>query len=104
MIFAVLFLIFSLVIFRYIKYLTYLRCLFVGMLLGLFFQWHLFATIIAGCIPVVLLPFSREKRKILFIFIGFAIAFLLQLVSFKFLKLEDVREHLDLIETKKCPG
>lgn len=85
MIFAVLFLIFALVVFLYINHLSYQQCLIAGILLGLFLQWHLFATINICFIPIILFTFTKERQKIFTLFIGFSIVFIWQILYFKLL-------------------
>jgi len=84
MIFAVLYLIATLTIFLYIHKLSILRCLLFGALLGLFFQWHLFATINASLIALILLFTHENRRKKLAVLAGFAITFGIQTLYFKF--------------------
>lgn len=81
MIFAVIFLVFALVVLYYRSELSYRACFFTGLLLGLFFQWHLFVTIMIGC--ALLCAFAKHKKKTLFLLAGFGIVFGAHYLYFK---------------------
>ncbi len=83
LIFAVLFLTCSLAVFYARKHLSNKLCLLVGLLMGLFFQWHLFITLSVGLAILFLLVFSDHKNKILYLLIGFGITFVFNYLYFK---------------------
>lgn len=80
---SIIFLIFSMSVFLYREHYQDLICLILGMMMGLFFQWHLFVTIMVGCIALFILIFSTNKRKIFILTLGFGTVFLLYTLFFK---------------------
>lgn len=70
---AVIYLIFALFIFIYRKHLSFVTSLIYGMVLGLYFQWHLFATVALIPSLLILFVFANERKKTLGILLGFGL-------------------------------
>lgn len=85
MLFAVLYLLTALHLLTRVDSLGLRRGLVVGAGLGLFFQWHLFATITVGAALGLLSLARLARRRILPVAVGFAVLFGVQVVYFKLL-------------------
>lgn len=83
LIFGVLFLIFSSLALYSKKLLSNKACFLLGLLMGLFFQWHLFISIIIGLSILFLFCFSNERSKTFWIGLGFGVLFISQVFYFK---------------------
>ncbi len=89
MLFAVLYLLTALHLLTRVGSMGTMTGLAVGAGLGLFFQWHLFATISVGAaLGLLSLVYLREKR-LLPSAVGFAVLFIVQAVYFKWLSAND---------------
>lgn len=82
MILSVLFIILFLTLIHHRRFFSERLFLIAGILLALFWQWHLFATITVGASIVFLLFFLPERKKILYLLLGFGTISLFNFVYF----------------------
>lgn len=82
MILSVLFIILFLTLIHHRRFFSERLFLMAGILLALFWQWHLFTTITVGTSIVFLLLFLPEKRKMFFLLSGFGVVSLFNFFYF----------------------
>jgi len=75
LIIGAIFLIFAVVLLFYRQRLAHFTCLIWGIVLGLFFEWHLFISIMVLSAIIFLFVFGRNRLKPLLILLGFIIPF-----------------------------
>lgn len=85
LIFAALFLTFYLAVVYHQNRFSKWMCFSWGIIFGLFFQWHLFATITIAASLLFLLLFQKKKNKLIMIAAGYAIPVIFNFLRFRFL-------------------
>lgn len=80
---AVMFILVSMVVLYYRRHVSPQWCCVLGILMGAFFQWHLFATITVFCAVFFMLLVARERRRTAWMIAGFSLPVLIQVFYFR---------------------
>ncbi len=82
MVFAIIFLLFSVWVIYKRRKISYKYLIIIGALMGTFFLWHLYITIMALCAIFFTLVIDKDKKRTFVLFSTFSIVFILHILYF----------------------